>query len=227
MSEDEQKNNPPPVPPSLNTQRVFMIMKFTAVILIVGILLMLSYHSKLHEQLFASKERTMIRDLSPAPARPLTQNFTFQTQNENLEPKKYSLTEFKGQVVHINFWAKWCVPCIRELPEIEKLAKKYGKDKNGKLQFQVILINVDEGKDSQFEAKKIQQQLAPTALATYDDAKELKKLMNVEAIPFHIIVDKAGRTSSAFYTAIDKQMTDFKRLLLQLLAEEGSAAPPQ
>ena len=38
-----------------------------------------------------------------------------------------SLAQYKGQVVMLNFWASWCVPCKQEMPLLETIQKTYGK----------------------------------------------------------------------------------------------------
>jgi len=54
----------------------------------------------------------------PAP------DFKVQDQNDNMR----SLSEFRGKVVFLNFWATWCPPCIDEVPAIEDLQAELGSD---------------------------------------------------------------------------------------------------
>ena len=49
-----------------------------------------------------------------------------------------SLSQYKGQVVMINFWASWCGPCRQEMPLLESIYKKYNK-----LGFTMIGVNVE------------------------------------------------------------------------------------
>ncbi len=44
----------------------------------------------------------------------------------NLKGQEVTLSQFKGKVVFLNFWATWCPPCKKEMPSIEKLHQKYG-----------------------------------------------------------------------------------------------------
>lgn len=60
--------------------------------------------------------------------------------------KIYRLSDYKGKVVILNFWATWCPPCRREMPSLEKLWQKI------KNQDMVVLaINVGENADTIFE----------------------------------------------------------------------------
>ena len=57
-------------------------------------------------------------DLPPAP------DFTLVDQYGN----EHTLSDYKGKTVFLNFWATWCGPCAREMPEIQKLYEKYGEN---------------------------------------------------------------------------------------------------
>ena len=56
----------------------------------------------------------------------------------NLAGEEVSLTSLEGKVTLVNFWATWCVPCIAEMPSLERLYKTY-QDKN----FQIVAVSVD------------------------------------------------------------------------------------
>jgi thiol-disulfide isomerase/thioredoxin len=68
-------------------------------------------------------------DAPPAPEGPFADNFTFSnppvpapsTVFQTLEGAAVSLADFRGKVVLVNFWATWCVPCVREMPNLERL----------------------------------------------------------------------------------------------------------
>src|SRR2546429_463365 len=65
-------------------------------------------------------------------------DFTLTT----LKGGKLSLGSLKGKVVLLDFWAQWCEPCKKELPELEKLAKDYA----GRVI--VVGVNIDKQRDN-------------------------------------------------------------------------------
>lgn len=59
-----------------------------------------------------------LEELENKPAPP----FDFQLLADN---SKKNITEYKGKVVLLNYWATWCAPCIKEMPELNRLQEKY------------------------------------------------------------------------------------------------------
>ncbi len=54
--------------------------------------------------------------------------------------KPFALTDLRGKVVLVNFWATWCEPCIEELPSMQRL-----RDRLGTAHFEVLAVNYQEG----------------------------------------------------------------------------------
>lgn len=193
-------------------KREFFIMKIFAALLLVGLFAILTLQSNQQENIFEKKPGHKMPDLSPAPERNKAPNFTFTLASGS----ESSINKMQGSVLYINFWAKWCEPCTRELPVIEELSK---------LGYLPILVNLDEGKENYEQARQLQLNLAPTAATLYEgqseSPKKLIQTMQIEAIPFHILIDKSGRIAAQFYAPLDKNKKEFKNLILQLLAEEA------
>jgi len=58
----------------------------------------------------------------------------------DLDGREHRLDELRGKVVLVNFWASWCLPCIEEMPSIQRLAQALRPDS-----FAVLGVNVSEG----------------------------------------------------------------------------------
>ena len=94
------------------------------------------------------------------------------------------LSDYKGKVVFLNFWATWCPPCRMELPSMEKL---YAKLKNQP--FVILAVNVDESDPE--NVKTFAKSMNLTFPVLIDDGN-VSKLYNVNAIPTSFIIRKDG-----------------------------------
>ena len=99
-------------------------------------------------------------------------------------------TSLKGNVLLINFWASWCGSCKREMPLLEKLAKKYeGKG------CKVIPINLDRKKAfalKYLEGLKQEVGSILSMIMLYDKEKGLFKKHPSRGYPYTLLVDKKG-----------------------------------
>ncbi len=102
------------------------------------------------------------------------------------EDKDFTLSEQKGKIVLIDFWAHWCKPCRAENPNNVALIKKYGKDG-----FTIAGISVDRPADKD---KWLQAITADGINYTQMlDTKEVNKEYDVRFIPTTILLDKEGK----------------------------------
>ena len=126
-------------------------------------------------------------------------NFTW-TENGT----KKSLNDLKGKVVFLNFWATWCGPCKKEMPDLMKITEEL-KDKN----FQMIGLNVFQ----QASAPKIEDFLKsnPLTYITVDGNDELLKAFSkasgndMGAVPTTFILDKEGKIVETVVGSRDKE----------------------
>jgi thiol-disulfide isomerase/thioredoxin len=98
--------------------------------------------------------------------------------------KPVELTQFKGQVVMLNFWASWCGPCRQEMPLLDSIYKKYGK-----LGFTMIGVNVEPDSKA---ANDWLKQTPVTFPILYDTDSKVSKLYGVSGMPSTVIVDRKG-----------------------------------
>ena len=96
-----------------------------------------------------------------------------------------SLSDFRGNVVFLNFWATWCPPCVIEMPSMQKLHRRF-KDKN----FVMVAINSQET-DTQVKSFLNKYKLSFTALL--DSSGEVGTWFDVNAFPTTFVLDKEGR----------------------------------
>ena len=108
--------------------------------------------------------------------------FDFQVTDLSGEP--LSLSQYRGQVVLLDFWATWCPPCIAEMPNVKKTYAKY---KNHK--FEIIGISLDRS-IAPLEAYIASEGL--TWRQYWDSSVKISNMYNVSAIPSTFLIDGAG-----------------------------------
>ncbi len=94
------------------------------------------------------------------------------------------LSEYRGQVVLLNFWASWCGPCRQEFPHLDDLHQKYAG-----LGFTVFGVNVERDRAS---ADRVLRDIPVTFPVLFDDNNQVSELYNVDAMPMTVLVDRAG-----------------------------------
>lgn len=96
----------------------------------------------------------------------------------------YHLAELKGQVVVINFWASWCIPCEQEAAALENMWRRY-KDQG------VIFLGVDYV-DTETEAKRFMARFDITYPNGPDLGTRISQSYRIKGVPETYIVDKNG-----------------------------------
>ena len=103
--------------------------------------------------------------------------------------KLLKLSDLKGKVVLIDFWASWCGPCRKENPNVVKTYQKYA-DKG----FTVLSVSLDKDKNAWLEAIKKDNLLWPNHVSDLKSwSNEAAQLYKVSGIPFTVLVDKEGK----------------------------------
>ena len=96
-----------------------------------------------------------------------------------------SLTQYKGQVVMLNFWASWCGPCRQEMPLLESIYRKYNK-----MGFTMIGVNVEPDSNAANDWLKATPVSFPIL---YDRDSKVSKLYDVGGMPATVIIDRSGK----------------------------------
>jgi len=120
--------------------------------------------------------------------------------------KTWTLKELRGKVVVLNFWATWCPPCRKEMPDLESLYQQF-KD-----QGLVILAISDEDAD---KVKPFIAQQKVTYPILLDPGRKVHELFQIEGIPKTFVYDRTGKLVAQ---SIDMRT---RRQFLEMLAQAG------
>ena len=100
--------------------------------------------------------------------------------------KTIDLSQFKGQVVMINFWATWCGPCRQEMPLLEDIYKKYKP-----MGFTMLAVNVEP--DSKAAEEWLGKLSKPVTFpVAFDVDSKVSKAYKVAGMPSTVFVDRKG-----------------------------------
>ncbi len=152
---------------------------------------------------FAAEERAKVND------------FTLRT----LAGDKVKLSDHKGKVVVMSFWATWCGPCKQELPTLQALADKHGKDG-----LVVLAINTDDPKTVADVRRFVSDKKLTIPVPLDAESAVLDKLNPKHALPFTVVLDRQGRRAyehTGFSGGAEKLL---EQEVVGLLGEKASAA---
>lgn len=128
--------------------------------------------------------------------------------------KTISITDYKGKIVWINFFATWCGPCRAELPLLHK--QVWEKHKNDAA-FSLLIFGREEGWQKVTDFKNANQFTFPMLP---DENRDIFKLFATQSIPRNIIIDKDG---TIVYQSVGFSETEFaeaKKVLEKLLKQQ-------
>ncbi|MBN2646676.1 MAG: TlpA family protein disulfide reductase [Thiotrichales bacterium] len=127
-----------------------------------------------------------------------------------LEGGEIDLTQLKGRVVLVNFWASWCPPCVHEMPSMAALKQHYQDQP-----FEIVAVNLGEDWAT---VMQFQKQHRLNFLMALDPTGQVVKDWRVFAYPSSYLLDKTGRIHSALFGATDWQDAAHRQIIDSLLA---------
>lgn len=116
---------------------------------------------------------------------PYTENDDPAFTLPDLKDKIHRLSDYRGKVMLINFWASWCPPCIYEMPELTRLQQQLADRP-----FEIIALNVGEKKYKVRKFTKLINFQLPVLLDTRNDTF---KDWGVQTLPTSFLVDGNGQ----------------------------------
>ena len=155
-------------------------------------------HVSLNDPAFGAALEEMVTDDR------IRQNADFTLQD--LHGKEWTLKQLRGNVVLVNFWATWCPPCRKEMPDLEKLYQRFSQ------QGLVILAISDE--DSAKVEPFIDQGRYTYAILL-DPNRVVNQRFHIQGIPKSLVYDRMGKLVA--------QSPDMRTMgqFLAMLAEAG------
>ncbi|TAH72884.1 MAG: redoxin domain-containing protein [Anaerolineaceae bacterium] len=125
---------------------------------------------------------------------------------------EHTLSDYKGKVVFLNFWATWCPPCIKEMPDIEKIYSEYGKN-----QEDVIILGVANPSSDEFpnnadgskdEVIAFLDDNGYTFPVVFDETGVLLRNYYINAFPTTFLIDKDGNIYGYVAAMLSKDLMD-------------------
>ncbi len=142
-----------------------------------------------------------IAQLNQTQIKPAT-NFSAKS----IDGQLIQLSQFKGKVILLNYWATWCPPCIAEIPDLIALQKRYGNS------LQIIGISMDDDSADAIAFAKKNKINYPIVMKT---PKLESQFTTISAIPTTIVISKeqmivqieTGYRSKSFFEGLIKRLS--------------------
>jgi cytochrome c biogenesis protein CcmG, thiol:disulfide interchange protein DsbE len=103
---------------------------------------------------------------------------------ETLSGETVSLSDFRGQVVLINYWATWCNPCRAEMPLLQRYADRYQKD--------LVVLAVNDGEPVD-QVKSFVKELNLALPILLDPSETVTQQYRIRGFPTTMFVDQDGK----------------------------------
>lgn len=145
--------------------------------------------------------------MAPIPGSPAAVDFTLPDPTG----RKHSLSDYRGQVVLVNFWATWCAPCRDEMPAMDRLYRVLTD--HG---LEILAVHAGPGGAAMHEFLE----RIPVSFTVLVDADLELRGWQVPALPTTVLVDRQGR---AVYRALGPRAWDSEAMqsfLREILAGE-------
>jgi peroxiredoxin len=103
---------------------------------------------------------------------------------KSLGGQNLRLSELRGEVVMVNFWATWCGPCRQEMPLLNQIYQRYHP-----VGFELLGVNIDDATD---RAAGMARTLGVNFPVLFDDGKSVSRLYGVNTMPMTLLIGRDG-----------------------------------
>lgn len=161
--------------------------------------------------MFSGKLNTISNYMSPSQGQVSTNqaensddsvNYGNALLNQDDEP--ISLADYHGKVVFLNFWATWCPPCQREMPEIQKLSEKYQNSED----IAILTVVMPGGQEMDAAGiKKFLKEKGFTMPVIFDDGR-LSSSFQITSLPTTYMFDRDGNVYGSVVGQLSSDMME-------------------
>jgi thiol-disulfide isomerase/thioredoxin len=123
-----------------------------------------------------------------------------------------SLSQYKGKVLYVDFWASWCVPCAKSFPFLNEMHEQL-KDQG----LQIVGVNLDENID---DAKAFLAKYPASFTIAADVSKQCAKDFAVKAMPSSYLIDRKGIVHHVHLGFRPGEAKEIRALVEKLLGEK-------
>ena len=117
----------------------------------------------------------------------------------DLDGELRNIKEWDGKIIFLNFWATWCPPCLKEIPEFIELQNTYGEQG-----FQIVGIAIDDEEAVRDYVEEVGMNY-PSLVAEADGVLLAKRYGNgIGALPYTVIINRDGEISDTFRGELSK-----------------------
>jgi len=102
----------------------------------------------------------------------------------DLNGKPWTLKDLKGKVVMLNFWATWCPPCRKEMPDLENLYRQF--EPQG-----LVILGISD--DEPEKVREFVQKQGTTYPVLLDPGSKVNELLHIQGIPKTFVYDREGK----------------------------------
>ena len=139
-------------------------------------------------------------------------------QFRNAQEMPVELSQFNGKIILLNLWATWCPPCIEELPALDRLQQRMGKDN-----FVIVAVSLDD--DIKLAGEMFFNKLSIQSMALYTESSEkIGRDFPVDVVPVSFLIDRKGEAMGVLRGYVDWESAETDALIKRWIAGDSTAA---
>ena len=158
----------------------------------------------------ATPPATKFTALSPVPAPAI--------ELKDTSGKLHRLSDYRGKVVVVNFWATWCEPCREEMPSLQKLKERFDRDARGPAPLVILAVNYNENTASIDKFLKAVRVEFPVLLDAFGQAAHAWK---PGVLPASFMIGRDGRLYYRVIGELDWSGAEAVSVVERLLESKG------